>query len=852
MAEAANARHPAASSSSLRARASRVLDHLAGRPVLLTVMLYVVAMLVLVGLSTHAALQEQRKLVQATKRDLANAARIAGEHVKLSLDAVDLYLALLTSDVAPETPPEALAGRILGEHTVKAARLPQLEGLAVAGPDGRILASTQPGRIGTDIGDRPYFALLRSGEVSGLYISPPILAPHVSPTRRVLPISWPIRDRAGGFKGAVVTTVNAAYLAGFLDEASVGARGPMALVDDTDTIYLGNRNYWPEGEAGRPPFSLADLPMSGAGRITEDGRSYWVHVDPIASYPLKVVAGASETEILSAWWRQTLVTGLVLAGVALLLAGMGWIIVSLAVRERASARTAVEARRRAEQADQAKSEFLATMSHEIRTPLTSVLGVVDLLSLEDLTERQAQLVAAIRTSGEQLLSIINNILDFMRFGSRIELEAVDFQISGLLEDIRSILSPQARDRGLAFTIELDPGVPAVLVGDPGRLKQLLLNLAGNALKFTPTGSVAIRVRALAEDGPKVRLHLAVEDTGIGMSQEQQARVFEPFVQADRSTSRLYGGSGLGLAICKRLTDAMGGRIGVESVPGRGSTFWVELELMRGDPEAAAVRPSEALPPVPAMKVLLVEDVPLNQELIREMLSRQGHDVAVAGNGLEALERCIEERFDVILMDIQMPVMDGVKAVQLLRRQEGPNQSTPVVALTANVFTSEHQRYMAAGMNGLLTKPVTWTSLAHLLASLAQGETELGGMEPLDEEPAPPADPVAAPLLDHEMIEGLARNLSELEIDEYVGEAVAEAGEAIEKLKATADEEAQRLLHRLKGTSRSFGLARIGAVAEAMERKARAGESWRDLLPVLEQTVVDTETALDEEAELHRA
>jgi signal transduction histidine kinase/DNA-binding NarL/FixJ family response regulator len=838
--------------SGLRERVSSALRFPAAHPVLVTVTLYALAMAALVGLSASAAYQDRQKLITATKDDLANAARVASEHVRLSLDAVDLYLALLVGDVPADLPPATLAQRVLTDHAARAALLPQVEDLAVIGPEGTVLAATQPDRVGADVADRAYVALQRSGAVSGMYVSPPVPASPISHAPRALPVSRAIRDPAGGFRGVVVATIDAAYLARFLDEAAVGARGPMALADGSDTIYVGNRHFWPGGDTIRPPFSLAGLPAQGSGRVTEDGTSFWGHVHQLSPYPLKVVAAASEAEALGGWWRRTVVGAVVLAGVAALLGGMGWVAMSLAVRERASARTAREARRRAEAADQAKSEFLATMSHEIRTPLTTVLGVVDLLSLESLTDRQTRLVAAVRTSGEQLLSIINNILDFMRFGGRIELESVDFQIAGLLEDIRSILSPQAKDRGLAFDIELASEVPRVLVGDPGRLKQLLLNLAGNALKFTPAGRVALRVAALPHAGRNTLLRFEVEDTGIGMSPEEQARVFEPFVQADRSTSRIYGGSGLGLAICKRLADAMRGRIGVMSKRGEGSTFWVELELAQGDPEAAATRPSEPLPQAPAMRVLLVEDVPLNQELIREMLTRQGHEVAVAGNGLEALERCIEDRFDVILMDIQMPVMDGVQAVRLLRSQEGPNQHTPVVALTANVFTSEHQRYMAAGMTGLLTKPVTWTSLSHLLASLAQGEIATGMAPSGEAAPEPPADPASVPVLDRDMIAGFGRNLTPLEIDEFVGEALEEADTALARLRDTPDEQAGGLLHRLKGTSRSFGLARIGAVAEVMEVKALAGEPWRDLLPVLERAVADTETALDEEAELHQA
>ena len=374
----------------------------------------------------------------------------------------------------------------------------------------------------------------------------------------------------------------------------------------------------------------------------------------------------------------------------------------------------------AEQASKAKSEFLATMSHELRTPLTGVLGMADLLAAERLSDKERHLVEEIRSSGRHLLDLLSNVLDLSRIESgKLELEHADFSIAELLEAVRSLLAPQAVERGLTLAFELDENVPLNLKGDPTRLRQVLINLIGNGLKFTSRGEVSARVSRQPEPDGHIRLRFEVRDTGIGIPQEKQAELFKPFVQADSSTTRRYGGSGLGLAISKRLVEAMGGTLGVESLPGVGSRFWFEVGLEPGD--AAAAERAELDPAIVSPQhILLVEDVELNRRLLQMMLSAHGHEVVFATNGAEAVELVARERFDMVLMDVQMPVMDGVEATRRIRQMAGSAREVPIIGLTANVLASEQERYLAAGMNACLTKPIDWTQLFAVLARSGGG------------------------------------------------------------------------------------------------------------------------------------
>ena len=377
----------------------------------------------------------------------------------------------------------------------------------------------------------------------------------------------------------------------------------------------------------------------------------------------------------------------------------------------------MEDRSVAEEVGHTKSAFLASMSHELRTPLTAVLGMADLLADEHLGENAGRYVAAIRRSGRQLLAVVNDILDFQRLeAGRLPLHEIDFKLDEVLEDVRSAMLPMAHERSVTLTVA--PPADIVVRGDAIRLKQILFNLVGNALKFTMRGRVDVLVEL--EDRPQGGLNLCIEvrDTGIGISTQDLALLFQPFMQADGSISRRFGGTGLGLTICKQLVLLMGGSITCESRPGEGSTFRFEVPLARGKVPVPLRSGASAAPEAP-LDILLAEDALLNRQLLADVLGRRGHRLVVAEHGAEFLERASERRFDVLLVDIQMPVLGGEEAIRDLRRSDGPNRNTPAVALTANVMDDDRARYLRAGFDAVQHKPIAPGELIATLASLAK-------------------------------------------------------------------------------------------------------------------------------------
>jgi signal transduction histidine kinase/CheY-like chemotaxis protein len=379
-----------------------------------------------------------------------------------------------------------------------------------------------------------------------------------------------------------------------------------------------------------------------------------------------------------------------------------------------------QAKREAEAANRAKSAFLATMSHEIRTPMNGVLGMLEVTLRGVIDERARDYLTTARDSAVDLLTILNDILDYSKLeAGQLQLERLSFDMRQVVDDVASMMAASISQKKLWLDVVIDPAMPQWVMGDPTRFRQILLNLTSNAVKFTEQGTITIRVGYNAGDAPHI-VRVEVRDTGIGIPEDVRARLFNRFSQADASTTRRFGGTGLGLAICRELATCMGGEIGVTSDLGHGSCFWFEIPTEIGaEPEVKSTGRSVALNGA-RLRILVAEDNPVNQKVLATLMAGQGHELSFVGDGLQAVQAVRDGAFDLVLMDVSMPVMDGPTATAAIRKLQGAEARIPIIALTANAMAGDRESYLAAGMSDYVSKPINLDALLNAIARQAPG------------------------------------------------------------------------------------------------------------------------------------
>ena len=670
-----------------------------------------------IGVETFHIVQHRSFVLADGEKDNANLANSLMQQAELTFRTADALLLATVFRLENRpfpTEERALASALFAEQIRQA---PQLATMGIIDAGGLMVASALELPPGTNFSDREYFIHHQASADREIFIASPVKGRATG--NWIIPVSRRFNRPDGSFGGVVLVAIKANYFQELYDQLQIGKNGAILLASMRGKLLV--RRPFSDANVGRDMTKskiFEHLKQSPAASIeivsSTDGERRLNSYTSGTSFPL-VVAVAQDPKELMAPWVQGTQRRLGMAGLLVALCAILGVMIWRATNRLSDEATKLResneklsaATRAAEAASRAKSEFLAIMSHEIRTPMAGMMGMINLLTGTPLNPEQQELAKLAGESANNLLTVVNDILDFSKLeAGQFTQETIDFDVRQCVEAAVALMAPKLRE-GVGMAASFGNDLPAALQGDPTRISQVLLNLVGNAVKFTEKGEITVFAShsVLADGG--ILLRIEVADTGAGIAPEALADLFDPFTQADTSISRKYGGSGLGLAICKRLCQALGGEIQVESEPGKGSKFSFSVRCrVASVPSVAAPSLSPAIDDADvSLDILVAEDNAIMRTLISKLLERRGYQPDMVCDGEAAVAAVLGKRYDVVLMDMQMPQMDGISATAAIRASDSPHRDVPIIALTANALVGQREICLAAGMHGFLTKPI---------------------------------------------------------------------------------------------------------------------------------------------------